>query len=214
MRFRNRFIVGCKWVALVMAAAMLAEAGPAAPYRIQAGDVLEVHYRLTPEFNATAAVQPDGAVNLPLVGRTALAGMDAEQAAAAVRARAAERLRDPEITLIVKEFTKPTYTVAGEVTKPGLFDLRGEITLMRALANAGWFKESSKHSQVLLVRRMDAEWGEARIIDVRRDLNRRDFAEDPVIQSGDLIVIPQNTLSKLDRYFRWSAFANLGFLLR
>jgi polysaccharide export outer membrane protein len=196
-----------------MAAAMLAAAGPA-PYRIQTGDVIEVHYRLTPEFNATAAVQPDGTVILPLVGRTALAGMDAEQAAAAVRARAGERLRDPEVTLIVKEFTKPTYTVAGEVAKPGLFDLRGEITLMRALANAGWFKESSKHSQVLLVRRADAEWGEARIIDVRRDVNRRDFAEDPVIQPGDLIVIPQNTLSKLDRYFRWSAFANLGFLLR
>lgn len=214
MRFRNRFTDGCKWVTLMVGLAGIAAAAPAAPYRLQTGDTIEVHYRLTPEFNATSAVQPDGTVSLPLAGRVAVGGTTVEEASKIIGALASERLRDPEVTVILKEFTKPTYTVAGEVSKPGLFDHRGEVTLMRALANAGWFKESSKHSQVLLVRRLDADWGEARVVDVRRDVRKRDFTEDPVIHPGDLVVVPQNTLSKVDRYFRWATFANLGFLLR
>lgn len=183
-------------------------------YRIQPGDTVDVKYRVTPEFDASIAVQPDGSATLPLVGRVDLAGRTAEQAAAEIRARAAERLREPEVSVILRDYTKPTYTVTGEVGKPGSFDLRGEVTLMRALANAGWFKESSRHSQVILIRRVDREWGEAKIFNLNREIRKKQFHEDPVIRSGDLVVVPQNTLSKLDRYFRWAAFTNLGFLLR
>lgn len=181
-------------------------------YRLQTGDTLEVQYRLTPEFNATAAVQPDGSVNLPLVGRVEAAGATTEEIGAIIRAAAAKRLREPEITVVLRDYTKPSYTVAGEVGKPGSFEHRGEITLMRALAAAGWFKDTSKHSQVILVRRVDRDWGEARVFDVKKDIGKQKFSEDPAIQPGDMIVVPHNTLGKVERYFRWAAFANLGFL--
>lgn len=211
MRFR--LLCAAISSALVIFAAALAGA-PVEAYRLQPGDSIDVRYRVTPEFDSTAALQPDGSVSLPLVGRLELAGQTMEEATAAIRVKASERLREPEIIVLLRDYTKPTYTVAGEVGKPGTFDLRGEVTLMRAVAAAGWFKESSKHSQVLLIRRVDRDWGETKVFNLRRDVNRKDFAEDPVIRPGDLIVVPQNTLSKLDRYFRWAAFANLGFLLR
>lgn len=210
-----RFRLPCAAIssALVIFAASLA-AAPAEPYRLQPGDSIDVRYRVTPEFDSTAALQPDGSVSLPLVGRLELAGRTMDEATARIREKASERLREPEIIVLLRDYTKPTYTVAGEVGKPGTFDLRGEVTLMRAVAAAGWFKESSKHSQVLLIRRVDRDWGETKVFNLSREIGRKDFGEDPVIRPGDLIVVPQNTLSKLDRYFRWAAFANLGFLLR
>lgn len=209
MRFRHRFAAISSGF-LIIASAL----GWAETYKLQPGDTIDVRYRMTPEFDSTAAVQPDGSVSLPLVGRMELVGRTTEEVTAAIREKASQRLRDPEVTVLLREYTKPTYTVAGEVGHPGTFDLRGEVTLMKAVAAAGWFKESSRHSQVLLVRRIDKDWGEAKAFNLRRDINRKKFAEDPVIRAGDLIVVPQNSLSKLDRYFRWAGVANLGFLLR
>lgn len=209
MRFQKPFAACFSLLTLWPA---LVAAGDA--YRIQPGDTIDVKYRVTPEFDATIAVQPDGSAALPMVGRIDLAGRTAEEAAAEIRVKASARLREPEVSVLLRDYTKPTYTVSGEVGKPGTFDLRGEVTLMRAVANAGWFKESARHSQVILVRRVDKDWGEAKIFNLNRDIRKRQFTEDPVIHAGDLVVVPQNTLSKLDRYFRWATFTNLGFLLR
>ncbi len=208
MRFRGRFAAICNGL-LLGCVLHAAEA-----YKLQPGDTIDVRYRVTPEFDSTAAVQPDGSASLPLVGRVELAGRTVEDVTAAIREKASTRLRDPEVSVLLRDYTKPTYTVAGEVGKPGVFDLRGEVTLTRALAAAGWFKESSLHSQVLLIRRIDKDWGEAKSFNLRRDIQRKQFSEDPVVRAGDLIVVPQNTLSKLDRYFRWASGTNLGFLLR
>lgn len=193
--------------------AQFAERNP--EYRLQANDAIEVSYRYTPEFNATVTVQPDGSVGLPIAGSVRVASLTVAEAAAAIRGKAAERLRDPEISVILKDFVKPYFTLAGEVSKPGRYDLRGDTTLVEALALGGWFsKESAKHSQVLLVRKKDEEWGEVRVFNLKSAAAKRQFQEDMKLRAGDLVYVPQNMMSKVDRYFRWSAFMNLGFLLR
>ena len=48
-------------------------------YRLQPSDVLEVHYRYTPEFDQTVTVQPDGFVTLQIVGDLKLQGLTLEQ---------------------------------------------------------------------------------------------------------------------------------------
>ena len=48
-------------------------------YRLQAGDTVEIQYRFTPEYNATAAIHPDGFLDLPLVGPMKVAGLTADK---------------------------------------------------------------------------------------------------------------------------------------
>ena len=48
-------------------------------YRLQPGDVLEVQFRYSPEFNQTVTVQPDGYVSLEIGGDIKVAGMTIEQ---------------------------------------------------------------------------------------------------------------------------------------
>ena len=57
-------------------------------YRLQAGDTVEIQYRYTPEYNATAAIHPDGFLDLPLVGPMKVSGLTAEEAAAAITKKA------------------------------------------------------------------------------------------------------------------------------
>ena len=49
-------------------------------YRLVPGDVVEVIYRYTPEFNQTVTIQPDGYVGLQIVGDLKLGGQPLQEA--------------------------------------------------------------------------------------------------------------------------------------
>jgi polysaccharide biosynthesis/export protein len=174
-------------------------------YRLQPGDGIEVQYRYTPEFNAKATVQPDGAVSLPIAGPVRVAGLTLAETRAAIASKAAERLRDPELAVILTDFLKPSFTVSGEVAKPGKYDLRGPVSIVEAVAIGGGLKPSSKHSQLLLVRRKDDTYADVRLIDLKRLMTAGGIGENVWLQDGDLLIIPQNLISKIERFVTWGA---------
>ncbi len=177
-------------------------AGRDAHYKLQPEDKVEVQYRYTPEYNATVALQPDGYVSLPLIGEVKLAGKTLDQARAAIVAKADERLADPEVTVLLKEYVKPYFVVAGEVAHPGRFELHGEVSLVEALAVSGGLKDSAKRTQVILVRKANQEMAEVKLLDLRKMMAAANIREDIAIHSGDMIVVPRNFISRIDPYIR------------
>ena len=173
-----------------------------AQYKLQPEDKVEVQYRYTPEYNATAALQPDGYVSLPFVGQVKLAGLTLDQASKAIAARAADRLADPEVEVLLREYVKPYFVVAGEVEHPGRFELHGQVSLIEALALSGGLKDSSKRTQVILMRKRDRETAEVRLLDVRKLMSASNIAEDIAIHSGDTIVVPRNWVSRVEPFMR------------
>lgn len=175
-----------------------------AQYKLQAEDKVEVQYRYTPEYNATAALQPDGYVSLPFVGQVKLVGLTLDQASKAIVARASDRLADPEVTVLLREFVQPYFVVAGEVAHPGRFELHGQVSLIEALALSGGFKDSSKRTQVILMRKKDQETAEVRLLDMRKLMSPSNITEDITIHSGDTIVVPRNWVSRVEPIMRLS----------
>ncbi|HEY1757174.1 MAG TPA: polysaccharide biosynthesis/export family protein [Bryobacteraceae bacterium] len=180
------------------------------PYRLQSGDTIEVQYRYTPEFNGTASVQPGGFINLALIGDLQVQGMTVAEAQSAIVEKATVRLNHPEVTVLLKDYVHPYFVVAGEVGHPGRFEMHGDVTAMEAVAISGGFKDSSKHSQVVLVRKYNKEFAEVTVLDMKSMINPKGIAEDPVLRPGDMLVVPQNTVSKMERYVRWAGVAMLG----
>ena len=177
-------------------------------YRLQPNDVIEIQYRYTPEYNQTASVQPDGFVTLQLVGDVKLDGLTLDQARASILKLASARLHDPEIFILLKDYEKPHFVVGGEVASPGRFELRGHVTAVEAIAIAGGFKAASaKHSQVILFRRIDAENGETRTLDLKKIMYKPMLEEDVTLRPGDMLLVPQNRISKIERIIKW---ANIG----
>jgi polysaccharide export outer membrane protein len=175
-------------------------------YRLQPNDVIDVQYTYTPEYNQTAAIQPDGFASLRLVGDIKLEGLTLEEARKAIHDRAATRLRDPEVFLFLKDYEKPHFVVGGEVKNPGRFELRGNVTALEAIAMAGGFNTlSAKHSEVILFRRVSSDTGETKILDLKHAMTAP--AEDVSLRPGDMLLVPQNTVSKIERFIKW---ANVG----
>jgi len=180
-------------------------------YVLQPGDSFDVSFDLSPEFNQSLTIQPDGFVTLRGVGDVHVAGETVPQLNETIRAAYGKVLNDPIISILLKDFEKPYFTVDGQVGKPGKYDLRGGMTVTQALAVAGGTLPSAKHSQVLLFRRAGDGWVEARILNVKKMMKDGNLNEDMQIRPGDMVFVPKNVLSKIDRYMPTS---NIGTYLR
>jgi polysaccharide export outer membrane protein len=126
--------------------------------------------------------------------------MTTDEAAAAIRTAYSKLLRDPIVTVELKDFNKPYFVIGGQVNKPGKYDLRGYTSASQAVAVAGGFNDTAKHSQVLLFRRMDDQWYEVKSLNLKRILAGHNVNEDAEIQAGDMLYVPQNFISKVKRY--------------
>jgi polysaccharide export outer membrane protein len=166
-------------------------------YRITAGDVLELTFPFVPELNQTVTVQPDGYITLKEIDDIRAQGRTLTQVRADVRAAYEPFVREPAFTIALKEFDAPSFVANGAVEKPGRYNLRGPITLTEALALAGGTLWGADTAHVALYRRHPGEAVEVKQINVQRMLAKRDLSEDPLLQPGDMIVVPKGILGKL-----------------
>ncbi len=191
------------WVLLVCGVCL----GQDAAYRLQAGDAIEVLYRYTPEYDQTVNVQPDGSVALTLLGTVPVRGLTVEEARLRIVAAAATRLNQPVVSLALKDYERPHFTVLGEVEKPGRYELRGALSTVDGVAIAGGLKSSARHTQIVLIHRVSDTVGETQLLDFKRLDHAKKGQELIALRDGDVIVVPQNKLSKVERYVK---LANVG----
>ena len=176
-------------------------------YVLHPGDVLDIQYRYTPEFNQTVTVQPDGYVSLEIGGDVKVGGRNLEQVRNVILTKARTRLQSPELIVVLKEFQKPYVVVAGEVTQPGKFEMREKLTAIQAVLLAGGFKDSAKSSQILVFRKLNAETAEVKTLDFKALKRTSDLENDLTLQAGDMILVPRNRISKIERYVRIASLA-------
>jgi protein involved in polysaccharide export with SLBB domain len=169
-------------------------------YRLCKSDVLEVNFTFTPEFNQTVTVQPDGFIALKGVPELYAERMTVPEVREAIRQVYATTMHNPAVSVILKDFDKPYFIAAGQVARPGKYELRADTTVTEAVAIAGGFTDRAKHSQVVLFHRVSGELLETRVLNVKHMLRSRNLTEDIHLKPGDLIFVPQNTISKIRRY--------------
>src|SRR6267142_990938 len=169
-------------------------------YRLRAGDVLDLNFPFTPEFNQTVTIQPDGYINLRGIGDMRVQDKTTADTVDAVRGAYTRILRDPVLTVELKEFEKPYFIVGGEVAHPGKYDLRGDTTVLQAVAIAGHFNGQSKSSQVLLFRRVSDEWVEVTKLNIKQMIRNRNVNEDVHLRPGDMVFVPKSNLARLERF--------------
>ena len=178
-------------------------------YRLVPGDVLEIVYRYTPEFNQTVTIHPDGFVLLEIVGDLKLSGLTLEEARKTIIEKASVRLKDPEITLLLKEFQKPYFIVSGEVNQPGRFEMRENVTALQAVMTAGGFKDTAKMSQIIVFRKINAEFAEVKILNLKKIKKTSDLENDLTLEPGDIILVLRNNFSKIEKFVRLTSLVNI-----
>jgi polysaccharide biosynthesis/export protein len=184
-------------------------------YKLRKGDSFDVDFAMTPEFNQVVAVQPDGYITLKAIGSMFVEGQTVPELTQTLTNAYTKILHEPVIAVSLKDFEKPYFIASGEVAKPGKYDLRGDLTVTEAVAIAGGFDDKSKHSQVVLFHPVPTGGFEAKLINVKKLMADRDMSEDIRLQPGDMLYVPQNSLSKIKPFLPTSsvsAFLGQGVL--
>jgi polysaccharide biosynthesis/export protein len=171
-------------------------------YQIDSGDILEIDFPYTPDFNQTVTVNPDGYISLRNAGGIHIAGETVPQVKKDIRDAYSKILRDPEVSITLKQFQNPYFLALGQVNKPGKYDLRGATTVAQAVAMAGGFTSNGKRNDIILFRRVSDNWVSATKVNLKHMLTSKNLSEDLQMHPGDMIFVPQNRLSKIKPFIK------------
>jgi polysaccharide biosynthesis/export protein len=169
-------------------------------YRLTRSDVVTLSFTLSPEFDQTLTIQPDGYIALKDAGPVFAQGLTLEEFRLAVGRAYAGYLHDPQVAVALKDFEHPYFVAGGEVGKPGKYELRADTSVMEAVEIAGGFTHEARHSQVLLFRRVNDDLVEAHVFNLKKMLKEKDLGEASQLRPGDLVFVPQNSISKIEQF--------------
>jgi polysaccharide export outer membrane protein len=167
---------------------------PAAEYRIGVGDKLDVRVFQVGDLSfEELVVDTSGNINMPLIGAVRGAGRTAGEMSLEIAERlAAQYLRNPQVTVTVKEAASQKITVDGAVTKPGVYEMRGSTSLLQAVAMAEGPTRVADLTKVAVFRSIDGRRSVA-LFDLAAI--RQGRASDPQVLGDDVIVVDSSRLS-------------------
>ncbi len=183
--------------------------GPAAIPRISEGDLLQLEVFQAPEMSTKERVMASGEIFLPLIGAIKVAGLTQEEAEQLITRKLSENyLQNPQVNIFVEESASQKITVVGDLNQPGVFPLKGSMTLMEAIAQARGVKNTAKDEAVIF-RKTEREGIRGYIIDL--DAVQDGTTPDPLLVGGDTIHVAQSgTLVFFDRLFGKLSIAPIG----
>ena len=98
--------------------------------------------------------------------------------------------------------------VSGEVAQPGKFEIRETTTALQAVMMAGGFKDSAKSSQIIIFRKINAEFAEVKMLNLKNIRKTSDLENDLTLKSGDIILVPRNNFSKIEKFVRLTSLTS------
>lgn len=157
-------------------------------------DLLDVAVFEAPDLSRVVRVSDDGMISLPLLGPIQAAGRTPRELEVALQDTLRRTyMRDPRVSVAVKEPAPRPIYVVGEVHQPGAYVAAGEdqLTVMRAVAVARGAKPNAARGRAFIFRpRVDGE-----PLQIRVNLNDvvRGKAPDLVLIPNDVVYVPNNT---------------------
>ena len=156
------------------------------------GDQLLVTVFGQPDMSAEVTVNENGQVTLALVGTLKVGGLvpPAVERLIAQRLRDGQYLREPAVSVQVRQVRSQMVSVLGEVQRPGRFPITGKLSVLDALATAGGLTTRADHTVYLLRRKADGS-GERQEIPLRLDqvIDSGRGALDVEVHNDDVIFV-------------------------
>jgi polysaccharide export outer membrane protein len=140
-----------------------------------------------PDLNKEVQVAEDGSINYPLIGEVPAGGKTAQQLEQELTKKLGVKyLRDPQVTVMIKEYNSQRVTVSGAVKTSGVYAIKGSTSLMQVVAMAGDVDTTMDSGDVVVFRTIDGQRSAAKF-DI--DAIKAGKASDPPVEPGDVIVV-------------------------
>jgi len=163
-------------------------------YRLAVADVVDISVWHNKQLSETVPVRPDGRVSMPLIGAVLVAGHTASAVAHTIQRKLAYYVRDPQVTVIVKQVVADNYAnrirVTGAVQRPVSINYEPGMTVLDAVLDAGGVNSFAAANDTEIHRKVGKS---ERVIHVKLGtiLNGGHLGTDYRLHPGDIVTVPQ-----------------------
>ncbi len=157
-------------------------------YVIGADDNLHISVWKEPDLSETLPVRPDGKISMPLLNDVPAAGLTPLQLKDSITEKLKKFIADPRVTVVVTAMNSQRIFVTGEVVHTGPMVLMPHMTVLQALAQAG-FTQFANPKAIYLLRTENGK-------QVKRPFNYKEVVkgnhqeQNVALKPGDTIVVP------------------------
>ena len=157
-------------------------------YVIGADDTLHISVWKEPDLSETLPVRPDGKISMPLLNDVPAAGLTPLQLKDSITEKLKKYVADPRVTVVVTGMNSRRVFVTGEVVHSGPMPLLPHMTMLQALAQAG-FTQFANPKAIYLLRTENGKQ-EKLPFNYREVVKGRRPEENILLKPGDTIVVP------------------------
>jgi polysaccharide biosynthesis/export protein len=157
-------------------------------YVIGPDDTLYVNVWKEPDLTATLPVRADGMISLPLLNDVQASGLTPMQLAASIGEKLKKYVADPRVTVTVTQMNSQRVYVTGEVSHSGAMALTPDMTVLQALASAGFTQFAN--TKGIYVLRNESGTQKKYPVNYRKLIKGEDSASNILLKPGDTIVVP------------------------
>ena len=167
----------------------------ATPYRVGPSDKLVITVFGAPDLSGDFQVDAAGRLAMPLIGQIDAAGATPKELSDAIAARLrGNYVKNPQITVNLKESTSQRFTIDGQVVEPGSYPVLGNMSLMRAVAGAKGASEYARLDDVVVFRTVG---GKQMAALYNLGAIRRGVYSDPQIYPNDIVIVGDSKARRL-----------------
>jgi len=186
-------------VASIPSSTIATAVNPASDYLIGVQDTLQIDVFDVPDLSRTVQVDGSGFVVVPLVGQVRASDRTPDQLAEYIASELGEKyLKNPIVTVIVKDPASQKVTVDGSVVQPGIYQIGPQTTLLQAVALAKGPDAVSDAHRVTIIR--NGAGGQTVSIFDLVDI-REGKTADPFLRANDIVVVDVSDIRRFVRDF-------------
>jgi protein involved in polysaccharide export with SLBB domain len=186
--------LGCSGMQPAVTSSQMA-ADPPPKETLVSGDEVEVKFFYTPDLNEKQLIRPDGTITLQLVGKVAAQGKTPRELRYDLIRLYTPELKKPEIEVLVRNKSDRKVYVGGEVKTPGTLEMKGDLTVLEAIKQAGGFvRPGADIRNVLVVRQRDGKQSGC-VLNLQKAMEGQ---EEPLflLQPRDVVYVPPTSITK------------------
>ncbi len=160
-------------------------------YEIGPQNLLQIKILGESAVNQIYRVEDDGYIKHALLGRVRVAGTSVPDLEKYLEEHLADDyIINPKVTVFVLEFS--SFSIIGEVKKPGNYELSGRVSLIRALSIAGGFTPVANQKGVQIIRKNQDGTETKLSVDTTRITQGGDLSADEDLAADDIIVVSKS----------------------
>lgn len=171
-----------------------------ATYHLQPGDLVRIKFLYHPDLDVKVPIRPDGVVTLQMAGDIHAAGLTTAELEKVIKDRTSDRLREPEVSVLVAQLGDRKVYVGGEVRIPGFVAFHEGMTPLQAVMDRGGFTDAARIDSVLRVSPIHNEYQGTRL-DFTKPLSTG-VAEQNRLAAGDVLYVPRTFIGDVNAFVR------------